>query len=424
MSAISLEHFKSALKSLSSTIFKNIEKTNSAAEQAQATADDAVSSVRNLNENKMDKSNPSGTGYFVMNPLTGQGYGEFSSSLGRGTAAGRYSHAEGQSTAYGSNTHAEGNFTTARGVASHAEGTHTEATSTGSHAEGGYAKAESSYAHAEGYTTQATGQAAHAEGISTQANSKGAHAEGLHTRAYVNNPGTHAQGRANIPDADGKYAHIVGNGKITNLDNTGVTSVETYSNAHTVDWDGNAWYAGNVYVGGTGQDDENASKLISEKQVGKGLKMDGDTLNVDEGVYELIEIFTLEEDAAIERTQEPDGTPYNFKKIIVKAYTTAQNADSGSVFYQFNGKTVGKTWWGAITNNTGTRKRTDIIEPMGGYWISKFVEWNSQIAGMPTINVKDMFMTFKVEQYPAINRFYTAVAQKTGTTIEIWAVRA
>lgn len=49
-------------------------------------------------------------------------------------------------------------------------------------------------------------------------------------------------GRYNIEDAsgdkynDGKYIHIIGNG----------TSDKDRSNAHTVDWDGNAWYAGNI----------------------------------------------------------------------------------------------------------------------------------------------------------------------------------
>lgn len=38
------------------------------------------------------------------------------------------------------------------------------------------------------------------------------------------------------PDADGKYAHIVGNG----------SSSSARSNAHTLDWSGNAWYAGTV----------------------------------------------------------------------------------------------------------------------------------------------------------------------------------
>lgn len=337
MSVISLEHLKSVLKSLSSTIFKNIEKVNSAAEQAQATADDAVKT----HENKMDKVNPSGTGYIVMNPLMGREYGKNSSSFGRGSATAENAHAEGFATASGFESHAEGDASYAKGIASHAEGTGTEATSNSAHSEGGYTKATHWYAHAEGNNTQATAIAAHAEGISTQANSKGAHAEGLHTRAYVNNPGTHAQGRANIPDADGKYAHIVGNGKITNLDNTGDTSVETYSNAHTVDWGGNAWYAGNVYVGGTGQDDENASKLISEKQVGKGLKMDGDKLTVDEGEYELIETIRINEGGvkSIERTQEPDGTPYNFSAIKIHIKTPS-GQDGGSVLYVATDKNV------------------------------------------------------------------------------------
>ena len=42
----------------------------------------------------------------------------------------------------------------------------------------------------------------------------------------------------NIEDIEGKYAHIVGNG-----------SVDKRSNAHTLDWNGNAVYAGKVTVG-------------------------------------------------------------------------------------------------------------------------------------------------------------------------------
>jgi hypothetical protein len=56
----------------------------------------------------------------------------------------------------------------------------------------------------------------------------------------------HVQGEYNIKDSSiflsgihagrSKYAHIVGNG----------TSDSARSNAHTLDWDGNAWYAGTV----------------------------------------------------------------------------------------------------------------------------------------------------------------------------------
>ena len=44
----------------------------------------------------------------------------------------------------------------------------------------------------------------------------------------------HVQGQYNEPDS--KLAHIVGNGK----------SDSNRSNAHTLDWNGNAWFAGTV----------------------------------------------------------------------------------------------------------------------------------------------------------------------------------
>lgn len=46
----------------------------------------------------------------------------------------------------------------------------------------------------------------------------------------------HVQGKYNIADNAGKYAHIVGNG----------TADNARCNAHTLDWEGNAWYAGAV----------------------------------------------------------------------------------------------------------------------------------------------------------------------------------
>ena len=52
------------------------------------------------------------------------------------------------------------------------------------------------------------------------------------------------KGVYNIEDTEDKYIHIAGNG----LD------LEP-SNAHTLDWDGNAWYQGHIYTGGTGQND-------------------------------------------------------------------------------------------------------------------------------------------------------------------------
>ena len=153
-------------------------------------------------------------------------------------AAGRYAHAEGYKTiADGQYSHAEGNKTYATGTGAHVEGYSTYASGNYSHAEGANTNTEGVYAHAEGYHTSAENMASHAEGYYTQARSD-----------YQ-----HVQGTYNIIDTNHTYAHIVGNGD----------STSARSNAHTVDWDGNGWFAGDVKVGGTGQDDEAAKTLAT-----------------------------------------------------------------------------------------------------------------------------------------------------------------
>lgn len=177
--------------------------------------------------------------------------GAFAHSEGNYTvASGVRSHAEGaDTTASGDAAHSEGCDTEASGDYSHAEGTDTTASGNSSHVEG-YASIARGYAsHAEGYKTKATHTCAHAEGMETEADNTGAHAEGEGTVATVH--ASHVEGKYNIKDTLYKYAHILGNG----------ASDTERSNAHTVDWDGNAWYAGDVYVGGTGQDDPNAKRL-------------------------------------------------------------------------------------------------------------------------------------------------------------------
>ena len=158
------------------------------------------------------------------------------------TASGVCSHAEGQSTtASGKYSHAEGFLTTASGDGSHAEGNATTASGVCSHAEGNCTTASGKSSHAEGYGVTASGIGAHAEGYKTTASGKRAHAEGNQTVA--NSAYQHVQGKYNIADVPdennssyGQYAHIVGNG----------TTEDARSNAHTLDWDGNAWFAGSV----------------------------------------------------------------------------------------------------------------------------------------------------------------------------------
>lgn len=143
---------------------------------------------------KMDKTNPVGEGAFSLNRKADSTIGSRSFAEGYDT------------TASGMDSHAEGYITTASGIASHAEGNITTASGKNS--------------HAEGENTTASGKSSHAEGYGTIAASKC----------------QHVQGKFNIEDSNDVYAHIIGGGTLGN----------DRKNIHTVDWSGNAWYAGNV----------------------------------------------------------------------------------------------------------------------------------------------------------------------------------
>lgn len=121
---------------------------------------------------------------------------------------------------------------------------------------GSETKASGTSAFAEGIKTEAIGRAAHAEGGATQAKGEYSHAEGHATIAAGESQ--HAEGQYNIEDTAGDYLHIAGNGSAT-----------TPSNAYTLDWNGNAWFQGNVFVGGTNQNTD--SKLLSTQEYVDGL---------------------------------------------------------------------------------------------------------------------------------------------------------
>lgn len=171
--------------------------------------------------------------------------GQWSIAEGSGTLAkGRACHAEG---AYGKalqdGTHVEGYGCKASGFWSHAEGEMTVVSSYASHAEGSYCtlpNGEKRYGTAAGYASHiegggchATGSCSHAEGLATTVSGAQSHAEGRYTIAAGG--AQHVEGIANIEDTEGKYIHITGNGTFDNR-----------SNAYTLDWDGNGWFAGTV----------------------------------------------------------------------------------------------------------------------------------------------------------------------------------
>lgn len=115
----------------------------------------------------------------------------------------------------------------------------------------GYKLGEAAFA--ANMETEASGQAAFAAGFGTEAIGKNSFAEG--NRTIANGENQHVQGKFNVKDTANKYAHIVGNG---------MTDAKR-SNAHTLDWDGNAWFKGGVYVGG--DDQSKGEKLVTKSEL-------------------------------------------------------------------------------------------------------------------------------------------------------------
>lgn len=163
-------------------------------------------------------------------------------------ATGRACHVEGaQNQALNDGCHVEGVSCIASGYWSHAEGEMTRVTSYASHAEGSYTKmpdgttrygTASGYAsHIEGGGCHAQGSCSHSEGLATTTKGNYSHSEGRYTIA--SSPAQHVEGTANIEDTESKYIHIAGNG-----------SFEKRSNAHTLDWNGNAEFAGDIVAYG------------------------------------------------------------------------------------------------------------------------------------------------------------------------------
>lgn len=151
-----------------------------------------------------------------------------------------YSHAEGYCTGAGAvwKTDANGNFVDADGNIVSSKDKCVIVTAGG----GNNGRA----AHAEGQNTIATGSYSHSEGIYTRAVGAASHTEGRETVAEGDNE--HVQGKFNLlatqpggKDTKGRhFAHVLGNG----------SSEANRKNAHTIDWDGNAWYSGSISADG------------------------------------------------------------------------------------------------------------------------------------------------------------------------------
>lgn len=205
---------------------------------------------------KIGPNNPVFTGAISVNRLIDTTVGAYSTTVGsRGKATGKYSFAGGyESQAVAEGAFAFGRYCQAQAPYSFAVGKNSSAEYEGSHAEGSDGQAFGIAAHVEGYNCIAYDYS-HAEGFQAHAEAKYAHAEGM--GVYSAGDISHVQGRYNIENLT--LAHVVGNG----------STDSKRSNAHTLDWEGNAWFAGDVYTGsasGTNKD-AGSKKLATEEYV-------------------------------------------------------------------------------------------------------------------------------------------------------------
>ena len=251
------------------------------------------------------------------------------------TASGNYgSHAEGVYTTasgdYGS--HAEGEYATASGPVSHAEGYYTTASGDSSHAEGDNTTASGENSHAEGFKTIASGYTSHAEGEYTKASGKYAHVEGYHTTARSNNQ--HVQGKYNVEDTNGTYAHIVGGG-------TGNTDRK---NIHTLDWNGNAVYSGDVNATDA---DGNTVSLLDTKWKLKGNVVNNNTISLPDNYTEL-KVMSYKTDQEY---------PIAYTQTILKDMIDVINKDTMQL-YCGNTQQYGASW--SINKSAKTIQLTNI----------------------------------------------------------------
>ena len=139
-----------------------------------------------------------------------------------------------------------------------AQGYKCEANGFRSFAQGDSCKANGSRSFAQGHHCEVNGDYSSARGFCTNASGSCSYAEGNYTVASSNYQ--HVQGKYNIEDKNNKYAHIIGNGDCSPKTNNEIVR----SNAYTLDWNGNGWYAGKLSQEGNPTEDKD---LATKKYV-------------------------------------------------------------------------------------------------------------------------------------------------------------
>ena len=183
---------------------------------------------------------------------------------------------------------------------------------------------------------------------------------------------------------------------------------------------------GTVFISGEGSItvDQTYNPESENAQSGKAVAEAIATIDVDEGMYELIETIEVTEAEVIRRDNEPDGTPYNFKRVFIQIETTATNFTLLRLFFRTSSNFEITTHdFSAFSNKTQLQRSWCEIYPNCGWWTNRQISW-TQYTGYSTVQEQAVGFKVSTEEAPTIQRIWTTTSATPNTTIKIWGVRA
>ena len=140
--------------------------------------------------------------------------------------------------------------------------------------------------------------------------------------------------------------------------------------------------------------------------------------------YELIETVTFEEAMALERTAEPDGTPYKFSRMLLLCDAPPGEENPADVSARFPGTSDQMpiaNWSGSTTSNIAHYGE---IWVQNGYWRStwgtntNYFVWSTSLTGFN-----------RIDRYKQFNHAYRYIAGlrsgvfRAGSVLKIYAIR-
>lgn len=183
-------------------------------------------------------------------------------------------------------------------------------------------------------------------------------------------------------------------------------------------------YAGasSFTIAGTIEETITISPVVREEQLNE---LQAQLDKVKEGDYELIEATTLTEDTEVFlRTQEPDGTPYNFKRILVMAVYAATTASNSVTVNYECGKNLTVT--GISHIDTSPRYAyTEFFSNHGFFDGFTTSASSSKYGGVTTPNLPNYSRkTYKLHRIEMLQISASNAAIPAGTVFNIYGVRA